>query len=63
MSAQKAEAAGVAAHRLEKPPILDRIHVVLWILKAIDIRFKTGHYRESIKFVQDRLKQEGEWNL
>ncbi|XP_078380063.1 uncharacterized protein LOC144663008 isoform X2 [Oculina patagonica] len=57
-SAQKAEAAGVGAHRLKRPPILDRIHVVLWVIKANDIRFQTGQYREIIKFVQDRLKQE-----
>ena len=59
-SAQKAEAAGVGAHRLKKPPILDRIHVVFWVIKANDIRFQKGHYREIIKFVQDRLKQESE---
>ena len=59
-NAQKAEATGVGAHRLKKPPILDRIHVVLWVIKANDVRFQQGQYREIIKFVQDRLKQESE---
>ncbi|KAJ7326036.1 hypothetical protein OS493_028759 [Desmophyllum pertusum] len=57
VSAQKAAAAGVGAHRLKKPPIADQIHVVLWVIKANDVRFQTGQYREIIKFVQDQLKQ------
>ena len=59
-SAQKAAAAGVGAHRLEKPPIADQMHVVLWVIKADDIRFQLGKYREIINFVQDQLNKESE---
>ena len=58
--AQKAESAGVAAHRLKKPPIADQMHVILWVIKAVDIRFQMGQYREKIKFVQDQLKKASE---
>ena len=54
-SAQKAADAGVGAHRLEKPPIADQMHVVLWVIKANDIRFEMGKYREIIKFVEHEL--------
>ncbi|XP_078380120.1 uncharacterized protein LOC144663055 isoform X2 [Oculina patagonica] len=54
-SAKKAEAAGVGAHRLKKPPILDQTHVVLWVINGNDIRFQKGQYREKIKFVQNQL--------
>jgi len=55
--AQKSESAGVAAHRLKKPPIVDQMHVILWVIKAVDIRFQMGQYREKIKFVQDQLRK------
>lgn len=58
--AQKSESAGVAAHRLEKPPIVDQMHVILWVIKAVDIRFQLGQYREKIKFVQDQLRKASE---
>jgi len=57
-SAQKAAAAGVGAHRLERPPIADQMHVVVWVIKANDIRFEQGKYREIINFVQHQLKRE-----
>ena len=60
MGAQKAESAGVAAHRLKKRPIVDQMHVVLWVIKAVDIRFQMGQYREKIEFVQDQLKKASE---
>ena len=60
-SAQKAAAAGVGAHRLEKPPIADQMHVVLWVIKANDIRFETGKYKEIIKFVEHELKEKGDY--
>jgi len=56
-STNKAEAAGAAACRLEKPPIADQMHVILWVIKANDIRFQTGKYREIIKFVQYQLRK------
>ncbi|XP_022804650.1 uncharacterized protein LOC111341877 isoform X2 [Stylophora pistillata] len=56
-SARKAKAAGQGAHKLEKPPITDQMHVVLWVIKAIDIRFGLGQYREIIKYVQDQLRE------
>ena len=43
--AQKTESAGVVTHRLEKPPIVDNTHVILWAIKAIDIRFQMEQYR------------------
>ena len=60
MGAQKAESAGVAVHRLKKPLIVDQMHVVLWVIKAVNIRFQMGQYREKIKFVQDQLKKASE---
>lgn len=57
-STHKAETAGAAACRLEKPPIVDQTHVILWVIKANDIRFQKGKYREIIKFVQDQLRKE-----
>lgn len=59
-SAQKAKAAGLGAHRLEKPPLADQMHVVLWVIKANDIRFQMGHYNEIIKFVQNQLREASE---
>lgn len=59
-STNKAEAAGAAACRLEKPPIADQMHVILWVIKANDIRFQTGKYREIIKFVQYQLRKASE---
>ena len=57
-SAQKAAAAGVGAHRLERPPIADQMHVVVWVIKAIDIRFEQRKYREITNFVLHQLKRE-----
>ncbi|CAH3119377.1 unnamed protein product [Pocillopora meandrina] len=56
-SALKAKAAGQGAHRLEKPPLADQMHVVIWVIKANDIRFEKGQYREVIKYVQDQLRE------
>lgn len=60
VSSQMAEAAGVGAHRLKKPPVADQKHVVLWVIKGNDIRFQKGRYREIIKFVQDQLQKASE---
>ena len=59
-SARKAARAGVGAHRLDKPPIADQMHVVVWVIKANDIRFETGQYREIINFVLHQLRKESE---
>lgn len=56
-SAQLAEAAGPAAYKLEKRPLVDQMHVVFWVIKGVDIRFEKGKYREIIKFVQEQLKR------
>ena len=54
---QMAEKAGQAAHRLEKPPIADQVHVVLWVIKADDIRFVNGQYMDKFNFVQQILTE------
>ncbi|PFX16698.1 uncharacterized protein LOC111341866 [Stylophora pistillata] len=56
-SAQLAEAAGPAAYKLEKRPLVDQMHVVFWVIKGVDIRFEKGKYREIITFVQEQLKR------
>ena len=61
VSTQMTEAVGVGAHRLNKPPLADQKHVVLWVIKGNDIRFQKGRYREIIKFVQDQLKEASEY--
>lgn len=60
MSAQLAVAAGPAAYKLEKRPLVDQMHVVFWVLKGVDIRFEEGKYREIIKFVQEQLRSASE---
>ena len=60
-SAEKAAKGGVGAHGFERPPIADQMHVVVWVIKANDIRFEQGQYRELINFVLDRLKSESEY--
>ena len=60
---QMAEKAGQAAHRLEKPPIADQVHVVLWVIKADDIRFVNGQYMDKFNFVQQILNREGEFDV
>ena len=54
------EDAGQAAHRLEKPPVADQVHVVLWVIKANDIRFVNGLYLDKFNFVRQKLNAEGE---
>ena len=61
LSAGKAATGGVGAHRFERPPIADQMHVVVWVIKANDVRFEQGQYRELINFVLDRLKNESEY--
>lgn len=56
-SAQLAKAAGPAAYKLEKRPLVDQMHVVFWVIKGVDIRFEKGKYREIITFVQEQLKR------
>lgn len=56
-SAQKAKAAGQGAHRLKRRPLADQMHVVLWVIKATDIRFEKGQYSEIIKYVQEQLRE------
>ena len=55
-----AEHAGQAAHRLEKPPVADQVHVVLWVIKANDIRFENDQYMHKFDFVRQMLNKEGE---
>ena len=57
-SAWKAAKGGLAAHKYEKPPIADQVHVVIWVISATDVRFEQGKYRENINFVQHILKRE-----
>ena len=59
-SAAKAVEGGVGAHRLKKKPIADQMHVILWVIKANDVRFETGKYQEIIKFVQHQMREQSE---
>ena len=36
------------------------MHVILWVIKANDVRFETGQYQEIIKFVQHQMKEQSE---
>lgn len=56
-SAQKAKAAGQGAHRLKRRPLADQMHVVLWVIKATDIRFEKGQYSEIIEYVKEQLQE------
>ena len=58
--AEKAATGGVGAHKLKKPPLADQMHVVLWVIKANDIRFEKGIYSDIIKFVQHRAREQSE---
>ena len=40
--AEKAATGGVGAHKLKKPPLADQMHVILWVIKANDVRFEKG---------------------
>ena len=60
-SAQKAAAADVGANRLDRPPIADQMHVVVWVMKTNDIRFEQRKYREIINFFLHQLKSESEY--
>lgn len=55
-----AKEAGQGAHRLEKPPVADQVHVVLWVIKANDIRFVNDQYMDKFDFVRQMLNKEGE---
>lgn len=57
-SAAKAVEGGVGAYRLKKKPIADQMHVILWVIKANDVRFETGKYQEIIKFVQHQMREQ-----
>ena len=59
--AEKAAAGGVGAHKLKKPPLADQMHVILWVIKANDIRFEKGIYSDIIKFVQHKAREQSEF--
>lgn len=59
LAEQMADEAGQAAHRLEKPPVADQVHVVLWVIKANDIRFVNDQYMDKFDFVRQKLNKEG----
>ena len=59
---EMADKAGQAAHRLDKPPIADQVHVVLWVIKADDIRFVNDKYMDKFDFVRQILNREGEFS-
>ena len=54
-SVEKAAAGGVGAYKLKKPPIADQMHVILWLIKANDLRFELGRYRDLMNFAQRQL--------
>ena len=51
----------VGAHKLKKPPLPDQMHVILWVIKANDIRFEKGVYSDTIKFVQYQASEQSEF--
>lgn len=59
LAEQMADEAGQGAHRLEKPPVADQVHVVLWVIKANDIRFVNDQYMDKFDFVRQKLNKEG----
>lgn len=59
--AEKAATGGVGAHKLEKPPLADQMHVILWVIKANDIRFEKGMYSDIIKFVQHKAREQSKF--
>lgn len=56
---QLTKEAGQAAHRLERPPVADQVHVVLWVIKANDIRFENDQYMDKFDFMRQILNKEG----
>ena len=60
MAMEMAKTAGRAACNLEKPPVADQVHVVLWVIKANDVRFTRDLYRDKFEFVREILNREGE---
>ena len=59
--AEKAATGGVGAHKLKKPPLADQMHVILWVIKANDVRFEKGIYSDIIKFVQHQAREQSEF--
>ena len=59
--AEKAATGGVGAHKLKKPPLADQMHVILWVIKANDVRFEKGIYSDIIKFVQHKAREQSEF--
>ena len=52
--------AGTAGYRLSKPPISDQVHVVLWVVKANDVRLTQGKYMDKFGFLRQQLGKESE---
>ena len=59
----KRRSAGAGGHKLNKPPISDQVHVVLWVIKANDVRLTQDKYYDKFKFVTQMLKKECKFNL
>ena len=57
---RKAKMAGTAGYRLSKPPISDQVHVVLWVVKANDVRLTQGKYMDKFGFLRQQLGKESE---
>ena len=58
MGEVKRRSAGAAGHKLNKPPIAYQAHVVLWVIKANDVRLTRDKYMDKFKFVTQMLAQE-----
>ncbi|KXJ18571.1 Interferon-induced protein 44 [Exaiptasia diaphana] len=56
--AQKTKSVGIAAHKLNKPPLKKQLHVVLWIIKGDDIRLITEQYQDKLNFILSKLRDE-----
>lgn len=58
MGELKRRSAGAAGHKLNKPPIAQQAHVVLWVIKANDVRLTKDKYKDKFKFVTQMLAKE-----
>jgi len=55
----KTKSAGIGAHKLNKPPLKRQLHVAIWVIKAIDVKFIEGKYQQQLDFILSRLGGEG----
>lgn len=54
----QAARAGKGGYKLNKPPLSQQVHVVLWVIKGDDIRLLNEEYEQKLNFVLHRLGRE-----